>query len=146
MKSKNIWKGKFGPMLIAEIGGNHEGNFKYAKKLVRLAISSGVDVVKLQIYQGANLVSSIESKKRFKHFKKFELSQDQHVALAKMCKKAKVIYLASVWDKKSLQWIDKYLKFMNISILIPTKNRDQYIFKLIKYYNDLKYFVYFFFL
>ena len=28
---------------------------------------------------------------------------------------------------------------MNISILIPTKNRDQYIFKLIKYYNDLKY-------
>ena len=114
MKSKNIWKGKFGPMLIAEIGGNHEGNFKYAKKLVRLAISSGVDVVKLQIYQGANLVSSIESKKRFKHFKKFELSQDQHVALAKMCKKAKVIYLASVWDKKSLQWIDKYLKFYKI--------------------------------
>ena len=115
MKSKNIWKGKFGSMLIAEIGGNHEGNFKYAKKLVRLAISSGVDVVKLQIYQGANLVSSIESKKRFKHFKKFELSQDQHVALAKMCKKAKVIYLASVWDKKSLQSMRMFITERKLS-------------------------------
>ena len=28
---------------------------------------------------------------------------------------------------------------MNITILIPTKNRDQYIYKLIKYYNDLNY-------
>ena len=63
MKIKNIWQGKFGPLLIAEIGGNHEGNFNYAKKLVKLAISCGVDVVKLQIYQGANLVSPVESKK-----------------------------------------------------------------------------------
>jgi N,N'-diacetyllegionaminate synthase len=114
MKSKNIWKGKHGPMLIAEIGGNHEGNFIYAKKLVRLAISSGVDVIKLQIYQGENLVSPIESKKRFKHFKKFELSSEQHIRLAKMCQKAKILYLASVWDVKSLLWIDKYLKFYKV--------------------------------
>ena len=114
MKSKNIWNGKFGPLLIAEIGGNHEGDFNYAKKLVKLAISSGVDVVKLQIYQGANLVSPIESNKRFKHFNKFELTKEQHIALAKMCLKAKVFYLASVWDKNSLLWIDKYLKFYKV--------------------------------
>jgi len=114
MKTKNIWQGKFGPLLIAEIGGNHEGNFNYAKKLVKLAISSGVDVVKLQIYQGANLVSPVESKKRFYHFKKFELTKEQHIILAKICQKAKVFYLASVWDKKSLLWVDKYLKFYKI--------------------------------
>ncbi len=114
MKIKNIWQGKFGPLLIAEIGGNHEGNFNYAKKLVKLAISCGVDVVKLQIYQGANLVSPVESKKRFNHFKKFELTKKQHITLAKICQKAKVFYLASVWDKNSLLWIDKYLKFYKI--------------------------------
>ena len=34
---KNYWIGKHGPMMIAEIGANHEGNFSSAKKLVKLA-------------------------------------------------------------------------------------------------------------
>ncbi len=111
---KLFWSGKNGPMLIAEIGGNHEGNFNYAKKLVKLAIKSGVDVVKLQIYNGDKLVSKYESNKRNKHFKKFELTKDQHIKLANICKKNKVIYLASVWDNDSIHWIDKYLRFYKI--------------------------------
>ena len=43
---------KNGPLLIAEIGGNHEGDFTYAKKLTRLAIKSNVDIIKFQIYSG----------------------------------------------------------------------------------------------
>ena len=50
LMSNNIWKGKNGPLLIAEIGGNHAGNFDYAKKLTKLAIKSKVDVIKFQIY------------------------------------------------------------------------------------------------
>ena len=86
MSYKNFWRGRYGPLLIAEIGGNHEGNFKYAKKLVKQAISTGVDVVKLQIYQGSSLVSHIESKTRYKHFKKFELTKNQHIEIAKICR------------------------------------------------------------
>ena len=111
---KNFWKGKHGPLLIAEIGGNHEGNFEYAKKLVLKAISTGVDVVKLQIYEGKNLVSKVESRKRFKHFKKFELNKDQHIYLAKLCRKHNVGYSASVWNTESISWINKYLKFYKI--------------------------------
>ena len=111
---KSFWSGKNGPMLIAEIGGNHEGSFSYAKKLVRLAIKSGVDVVKLQIYKGDELVSSYESETINKHYKKFELTKSQHIHLAKICKKNKVIYSASVWDSKSIKWINKYLKFYKI--------------------------------
>jgi N,N'-diacetyllegionaminate synthase len=111
---KSSWVGKNGPLLIAEIGGNHEGNFKYAKKLVKLAIDSGVDVVKLQLYSGEHLVSKVESKKRFNHFKKFELSKSQHIYLAKLCKSFGVKYLASVWDLRMLDWVDKYLDFYKI--------------------------------
>ena len=42
-----VWKDKVGPFLIAEIGGNHEGDFDYAKKLTKLACQSGVDAVNL---------------------------------------------------------------------------------------------------
>ena len=98
---KNIWKGKNGPLLIAEIGGNHEGSFAYAKKLTQLAIKSKVDVIKFQIYTGDTLVNKIYSPNRNKHFKKFQLSKDQHIYLAKMCKNNGVKYLSSVWDLKS---------------------------------------------
>lgn len=114
-KMKNsIWLGKNGPMLIAEIGGNHEGNFEYAKKLTKLAIKSGVDVVKFQIYTGNTLVNKVISPSRHEHFKKFQLKKDQHIYLAEMCRRNGVKYLASVWDQQALEWIDKYLDFYKI--------------------------------
>ena len=114
MKRKNYWKGKNGPLLIAEIGGNHEGNFNYAKRMAKLAISTGVDAVKFQLYKGSSLVSPVESIERHKHFNKFELTKNQHIQIAKICKKSGVDYLASVWDEEMLEWIDKYLKYYKI--------------------------------
>ena len=53
-----IWKGKNGPLLIAEIGGNHEGSFQYAKKLCQLAINTNVDCIKFQLYKANDLVTT----------------------------------------------------------------------------------------
>ena len=61
---------KDSPYLIAEIGGNHEGDFGYAKELTYLAIDAGVDSIKYQIYTGDTLVSPIQDQDRNKHFKK----------------------------------------------------------------------------
>jgi len=94
----STWKGKFGPLLIAEIGGNHEGNFEYAKQLTQLAIESNVDYIKFQVYTGDTLVNPIENPVRNKHFKKFELTHEQHQELAQMCKDAGVGYMASIWN------------------------------------------------
>lgn len=110
----NTWNGQNGPLLIAEIGGNHEGNFDYAKDLCRLAIASGADVVKFQIYTGDSLVSPVESPDRNKHFKKFELTPAQHQELAQMVIDAGLKYTASVWDPASLDWIDSYIEFYKI--------------------------------
>lgn len=111
---KNFWRGKNGPLLIAEIGGNHEGNFSYAKKLTKLAIKSGVDVIKFQLYSGNSLVNSKISPHRHQHFKKFELTKNQHLELANLCTKSGVQYNASIWDIKMIDWVDKYLKFYKI--------------------------------
>jgi sialic acid synthase SpsE/spore coat polysaccharide biosynthesis protein SpsF (cytidylyltransferase family) len=108
------WRGRYGPLLIAEIGGNHEGNFNVAKDLARKAIDTGVDYVKFQLYRGDSLVSPVESPDRNQHFKKFELSKEQHLAIANMCREAEVGYLASVWDLEMLEWIDPYLSVYKI--------------------------------
>jgi len=112
--NNTIWEGKNGPLLIAEIGGNHEGNFEYAKKLTQLAVESGCDYVKFQIYSGDGLVNPIENPDRNKHFKKFELSVDQHKDLAQLCQNNNVGYLASVWEIGALEWIDQYMNFYKI--------------------------------
>mgnify|MGYP000368473718 FL=1 len=111
---KNIWSGKNGPLLIAEIGGNHEGNFNYAKKLLRLADFSNVDVIKYQIYQGSTLINKILSPQRYKHFKKLELSKKQHLYLADQCKERGLKYLSSVWNGKDLKWIAGKMDFFKI--------------------------------
>lgn len=108
------WRGTAGPLLIAEIGGNHEGDFAAAQTMCEQAIASGADCVKFQLYRGDTLVSSVESPDRYKHFQKFELTREQHIQLAEMCRAAGVGYAASVWDMEMLEWIDPYLDFYKI--------------------------------
>jgi N,N'-diacetyllegionaminate synthase len=110
----NAFSGKHGPLLIAEIGGNHEGDFDYAKRLAKLAIESNVDFVKFQIYTGDTLVSSVESPARNAHFKKFELTNDQHRYLASMVIDAGLRYTSSVWDMDALAWIDEFVSVYKI--------------------------------
>lgn len=108
------WRGRHGPLLIAEIGGNHEGSFEAASRLTDLAIESGADVVKFQVYTGDTLVSPVESPDRHAHFRRFELSPDQHLALARRVLDAGLRYNASVWDPAALDWLDPVLDFHKI--------------------------------
>jgi N-acetylneuraminate synthase/N,N'-diacetyllegionaminate synthase len=102
----NTFSGPHGPLLVAEIGGNHEGDFDAALRLADLAIDAGADAVKFQIYYGDTLVSSVESPDRNAHFKRFELSPDEHLAIAARVADAGRHYVASVWDVDAFEWID----------------------------------------
>lgn len=108
------WVGRHGPLLIAEIGGNHEGDFEAALRLTDLAIESGADVVKFQVYSGDTLVSPVEAPDRHAHFRRFELTPEQHLALARRVIDAGLRYNASVWDPAALDWIDPVLDFYKV--------------------------------
>ena len=43
--------------IIAEAGVNHNGSIELAKKLIDVAVDSGVDAVKFQTFKATNLVS-----------------------------------------------------------------------------------------
>ena len=69
--------------IIAEIGGNHEGDFDVARNLLRLEIGCGVNSVKFQIYTGETLVNEKEDPHRVDHFNKFALTDAQYIAWRK---------------------------------------------------------------
>lgn len=110
----NHFKSKNDVYLIAEIGGNHEGNFEYAKKLTKLAAESGADAVKFQIYKGDSLVNKKYDLTRNKHFKKFELTKEQYVELAILCQELNITFMASVWDIDAFDYIDEYMPIYKI--------------------------------
>ncbi|MDD3477241.1 MAG: N-acetylneuraminate synthase family protein [Sulfurimonas sp.] len=110
----NHFKSKNDIYLIAEIGGNHEGDFEYAKKLTKLAAQSGADAVKFQIYTGDSLVNPKYDPDRNKHFKKFQLTQEQYVELAELCQELDITFMASVWDVDAFGYIDKYMPIYKV--------------------------------
>ncbi|MBJ13556.1 MAG: N-acetylneuraminate synthase [Candidatus Marinimicrobia bacterium] len=100
--------------LIAEIGGNHEGDFNYAVDLLSLAIESKVDSVKFQIYSGETLVNKKVDLERKEHFDKFTLSTEQYSELANICKKNRIDFSASIWNEDQLNKFDEHLSFYKI--------------------------------
>ena len=103
-----------GIYLIAEIGGNHEGDFDKAVELLHQAADAGADAVKFQIYTGDSLVNKIEDPARVKHFDRFALSEEQYVKLALECKSRDVDFCASVWSERLIKKFSDYMPFIKI--------------------------------
>jgi sialic acid synthase SpsE len=98
------------PFVIAEIGGNHEGNFQYAVKLLHDAVEAGADAVKFQTYTPDRIVSKVESPERHKHFGRFALSIEQYIDLANLCRECGVQFMSSIWDRESIDVLDPYVQ------------------------------------
>ncbi len=102
------------PIVIAEVGVNHNGKLHLAKKLISIASKAGADYVKFQTYKTENLVSknssSAEYQKKnlkgnisqFKMLKKYELSRIDHEKLIYQCKKKSIRFISSPFDIESI--------------------------------------------
>ena len=102
------------PYCIAEIGGNHEGDFSKALELVDLALATPVDAIKFQTYFADTLVEQSADPDRWRHFKKFELTLDQHEEIARIITTSGKDYLTSIWDMGSYSRLSQYLKYVKI--------------------------------
>ena len=112
------------PYCIAEIGGNHEGDFAKALELVELAISTPVDAIKFQTYYADSLVEKKADQTRWEHFKRFELTMAQHEKIANIIVSAGKDYLTSIWDIDAYKVLNKYLK----NVKIGSGDMDSYSF------------------
>ena len=101
---------------IAEIGINHNGDIKIAKKLIRICKEIGVDAVKFQkrdiykVYSKKFLNEHRESpfgSTQLDQKKGLEFSYKDYKIIDNYCKKLKIQWFASAWDLNSLKFLDK---------------------------------------
>tara|TARA_Y100000590_G_scaffold219798_1_gene248885 strand:+ start:16431 stop:17429 length:999 start_codon:yes stop_codon:yes gene_type:complete len=112
-------------LIIAEIGNNHEGSFKIAKKLIEKAAKAGVDAVKFQTIKTEEFINDIDQL-RYKRYKKFELSKEDFYKLSKFAKSKKLIFISTPFDIQSAIDLNKCVDYFKIS------SGDNNYFKLIE--------------
>ena len=111
--------------LIAEIGINHNGDIKIAKKLIELAKKCKFDCVKFQ-KRDINIVYTQEYLNEPRKSPWGNTQRDQKLGLEfgeadydeidKFCKSLNIDWFASAWDLNSLNFLEKYnLKFNKIA-------------------------------
>lgn len=112
--------------LIAEVGGNHNGNFSIAKKAIIEAKKAGADCVKFQYYSAENLVhpkmktmshvrKNSKEKTQFERFKRLELTFNNIKELKNICKNNKIDFCLSVFDHNQVNIIKNKLSFFKIA-------------------------------
>ena len=107
-------------IIIAEAGVNHNGDIKFAKKLVDAAAEAGVDYVKFQTFKADNLVSKTAKKAdyqvkntkktdetQFQMLKKLELTEKDHLDLIEYCNGRCVKFFSTAFDLESLNFLKK---------------------------------------
>jgi N-acetylneuraminate synthase/N,N'-diacetyllegionaminate synthase len=90
--------------IIAEIGVNHNGSLKLAKRLVDEAKRSGADAVKFQVFKVENLV--MVRTKEHEMLKKLELPYSYFEELKKYCEKRKIIFLATPHNDDAIDFLE----------------------------------------
>ena len=113
--------------IIAEIGVNHNGNVKKAKKLIDVAKSAGADFVKFQVFDSENLViadadlaeyqkKGIKKKISQKNLlKKYQFNKKKLLDIINYSKKKKINIFFCFFNPEDLKKVPKkYLKVIKV--------------------------------
>lgn len=123
------------PSVIAEIGCNHQGDFEYAKRMIRVAADvCGVYACKFQkrtieempedqrnrIYDNKNSFGKTYGE----HRKALEFSVEQHAELHAYCEELGVHYSTSVWDITAAKQVVEIIPNVRFLKIPSAKNHD----------------------
>ena len=120
--------------LIGEIGINHNGDVKIAKKIIKNAKLAGFDAVK---FQKRNPDICVPEKKKsalketpwgimsyLNYKKKIELNYKQFKEIDNYCKKLKIDWFVSCWDEDSIKFIKKFkVKYHKVASAMITNKK-----------------------
>lgn len=115
MKKKRLVFNNKHCFIIAEIGSNHNGKLKQAKKLINVSKQAGADAVKFQSFTAEGLVSRkrLTKNKKWRHnpffnlVKKFELPDNWLEKLYNFAQKIGIIFLCTPFEEKKANLLNK---------------------------------------
>ena len=118
--------------LIAEIGWNHMGDMKLAKKMILSAKKSGADFAKFQTWSVDRLKPGVwDTDGRREIYENAELDLNKHLDLKEYCDKVDIGFMSSVFSIKDAELLKQvttdYVKIPSFE----SRNSD-----LIKYCVD----------
>ena len=105
------------PMIIAELGLNHNGDINMAKELIASANECGADIAKLQTYSDDGRVSQTAKSAKYadktlemeettwEMFKRYQLSTEDHLALFEYAKNVGIPVISTPFDEKSVDFL-----------------------------------------
>ncbi len=107
-------------IIIAEAGVNHNGEIGKAEQLIDAAAAAGADYVKFQTFKAEKLVTKSaakaayqqqntvgENESQYEMLKKLELSEEDHVALARYAVTKGIKFLSTAFDLESIDFLDR---------------------------------------
>lgn len=103
--------------IIAEIGINHNGSVSLAKKMIDIAVTTGCDAVKFQkrtidiVYTKDELDKerpSVFGNTNRALKEGLEFSFDEYKEIDYYCKEKGILWFASCWDEKSVDFIEQF--------------------------------------
>ena len=91
-------------LIVAEAGHSHNGNIKLAKQMIWEAKACGADIIKFQVYD----VNVIKKPWQSRYFELMmaQLSRKEVKELFNECRKAKIEFMASVFDIERVKWLE----------------------------------------
>jgi N-acetylneuraminate synthase len=102
------------PLIVAEIGINHFGSIKLAKKIVDSIKKTGAEAVKVQIHipdeemseEAKKIKPGNSNKNIFNIISENSLNLDEELELKKYIEKKKLIYIATPFSYKAAEWLN----------------------------------------
>ena len=101
-------------LFIAEIGNNHNGDIKRAKRLILAAKEAGAQIAKFQIRDfntlyrgGAGTVEDLGVEYTKDLLLKYELPKEDHVNLSAFCIDIGMEYMCTPWDHESINFLER---------------------------------------
>jgi len=116
------------PIILAEVGVNHNRSLDIAKKLVDVAVEAGADVVKFQRFISEEEISIYADKADYQKettgegggqlemCKALEFPDDYLIEMKKYCEQKKIGHLVTAFEPNSVDWLVDVLGMKTLKI------------------------------